>query len=210
MLDGSLSKKGLYGDTSQRVYRAGNMHMEVILKHLGDHLLVRLPTVKGCLVRLRVISYSAGFSLTMADIDDGEALGIMEGMAFLQTLLSGGLTPLPFNPRLPGDVVILRYVFDGEFTQEELKSTQIAPLVPLASHHTFAILRVGGDSIMKAHMQIRQMGWCMPLLPTPLPWPLPTQFAQTSLHLRLCVRLPIQKQHSFFDRIMQYLINFFV
>jgi hypothetical protein len=191
---------------SQRVYQAGNLFVEVSVSTLGNRLLFRVPTLGGLLLRIEIRACRAEqFSLSVVDIGNGEAFGLAEGMAFLQVLLGGVLAPVLMEIGLPSHVRIVKYVFANRLTQEELQGTHFASLVPGPPHTTFAVLGVGRAGAKRENMQVRQVGWWMPL-----GLPLHMQPRKEHLHLTLCVELPappLQETAGLFHTIMQYLVK---
>jgi hypothetical protein len=184
-----------------RVYQVGDLKVTILLGDVWRDLVVHLPTVKGPLVRLEVSRYSMRhFNISVFIIGEGQAMGIVEGTAFLQALLSGCLAPLSPDSGLPRNSSIVKYFFDdGCGSGRKGLRTQIAPLAP---HTTFAVLGVGGASIVKEHLQVRRVRGCDPVFLFLADWS-----AKTKLHVTCCVEPPPQARRGFFQTILHYIFN---
>jgi hypothetical protein len=202
------------GNTNRkmRVYQAGDMYVEVTLADKMDELVLCLPTLRGSMVHLHTRrSCPKQYSITMSRVGDGQTFGFVEGVAFLQTLVSGGWTPVPSESGLPSNVCIGRHFFENKFTTEELKTLQLAPLLPMVSPDTFAMLGVGCPSMVKERMQVRHVGWCMPPTPWPIPAPSiwPWRTPDKTLHLVVCVHpVPkLKRRRGCFELFTQFFLR---
>jgi hypothetical protein len=158
------------GNTSRKmpVYQAGVMCVEVTLANRMSELVLCLPTLKGSMVRLHTRRFCPKqYNITMSRVGDGQTFGVFEGVAFLQSLLSGGWTVVPSELGVSSDVCIGRHFFENQFKTDDLETLQLAPLLPMVSPDTFAILGVGCPSMFNERMQVRHVGWCMPPHPGP-------------------------------------------
>jgi hypothetical protein len=180
----------------KRVYQAGDMHVEVTLAESINELVLCLPTLKGSLVHLHTRRWSAKlFNITMCNVGpDGDAFGFLEGMAFLQALLSGGSSLVSPNARLPGDVCIAKQFYKNRVSIEKVQTLQLAPLVPAMLRPTFAVLRVGCPSMIKERVQVGHVGNCMwrRRWPAPPPWPWPVPLPEETFLLLVYVQ-PYEK-----------------
>jgi hypothetical protein len=173
---------------TERVYQAGDMHVGVTLGNMMNTLVLCLPTLMGPIVCLHTRRFSPKlFNITMSRAGEGESFGIVEGMAFLQALVSGAWAPLSSEPStgVTSDVCIGRHFFESKFKKEDLDTLQIGSLLPGVSSDTFAILGVGCPSMVKERMQVKQIGWRMPAWPWPIPAerPFPSQVLNETLYL---------------------------
>jgi hypothetical protein len=194
-----LVDKSIYGRFSQYIYQAGDVHVMVDFNDEKNVMSIRLPMRRRSMVCVTIRSYSRiRFTISIVSLGSEEAFGILEGVAFLQGLLSGGFARPCSELGLPAHACMVRYVFDNKFRQEELKTPLIAPLVRMASQYTFVVMGLG--QMTMDHMQVKQVGVCARLRDPVRDWS-----AKRKLHLILYVE---PKRQGFFCTFVQHVWSF--
>jgi hypothetical protein len=199
LVNKSINNYGSYGSYCHYVYQAADVHVTVGIMArdwiLENDMFIQFPMLKGPIVQVTIRSSPGGpFTIYMVSRGAEEAFGILEGMAFLQGLLCGGFA-LPYcELGLPADAQVVKY---STFRQEELKTSLVAPLVPMESHHTFAVMGLGKMTMDR--MQVQQVKVCT-RVHEPANVPALERSAKGKLHLFLHVE---PKRQGFFRTAVQ-------
>jgi hypothetical protein len=199
LVDKSIEIFGSFGSYSEYVYQAGDVHVTVGIMArdwiLHNDMYIQFPTLKGSTVEVTIRSSPGGpVTICMFSLGTEDAFGILEGMAFLQGLSCGGFARPYCDLGLPVDARVVRY---SKFRQEELKTSLFPPLVPVGSHHTFAVVGLGNMTM--DHMQVRQVE-LRTGVPEPANGPALERSAKGKLHLFLNVE---PKRQGFFCAAVQ-------